>query len=180
LEREAYIRSNTAHDIFSLNGQVPETIVSGETADISPFALFKWYEWVMFRDTSVPFPDDQMVLGRDLGPAIDIGPAMTRKILKENGQIVYRSTVRHLTPDEWKNEDMATRRRNFDQKVQQLLGESFDFDVLKTDPDFADIETPSFEPYADDHDGEYPPVPDIDDADPDTYDAYIGADYSCR
>ena len=41
LERESYIRSHTALDIFSLNGQVPETIVSGETADISPFALFK-------------------------------------------------------------------------------------------------------------------------------------------
>jgi hypothetical protein len=176
LEREAYIRSFTAHDIFSLNGQVPETIVSGETADISPFALFKWYEWVMFRDTSIPFPDDKMILGRDLGPAIDIGPAMTRKILKENGQIVYRSTVRHLTPDEWKDEDMATRRRNFDQKVQQLLGDSFDYDVMKSDPDFADLEMPSFESYADDHDGEHSQVPDIDDVDPDTYDAYVGAE----
>jgi hypothetical protein len=93
LERESYIRSHTALDIFSLNGQVPETIVSGETADISPFALFKWYEWVMYRDTSIPFPETPLVLGRDLGPAIDIGPAMTRKILKANGQIVYRSTV---------------------------------------------------------------------------------------
>ncbi|KAI2493824.1 hypothetical protein MHU86_20705 [Fragilaria crotonensis] len=36
LEREAYIRSHTAHDIYRLNGQVPETVVSGETADISP------------------------------------------------------------------------------------------------------------------------------------------------
>ena len=89
MECEAYIRSHTAHDIFSLNGQVPETVVSGKIADISPFALFKWYKWVMFHDTLVPFPDDQMVLGCDLGPAIDIGPAMTCKILKENGHIVY-------------------------------------------------------------------------------------------
>ena len=44
LEHEAYIRSFMAHDIYSLNGEVPETIVSGETADISPFALFGWYE----------------------------------------------------------------------------------------------------------------------------------------
>ena len=93
-EREAYIRSSTAHDIFTLRGEVPETIVSGETADISPFVSFKWYEWVMFRDTSVSFPEDELVLGRDLGPAIDIGPAMTRKILKANGQVVFRSTVR--------------------------------------------------------------------------------------
>ena len=93
IEREAYIRSHTAHNIFSLKGQVPETVVSGETADISPFAIFKWYEWVMFRDTSVPFPEDKMILGRDLGPTIDIGPAMTRKILKDNGRVVYRTTV---------------------------------------------------------------------------------------
>ena len=72
-----YIRSHTALDIFSLNGQVPETIVSGETADISPFALFKWYEWVMYHDMSIPFPKMPLVLGRNLGPAIDIGPAMT-------------------------------------------------------------------------------------------------------
>jgi len=35
IELEAYIRSNTAHDIFELNGEVPETIISGETSDIS-------------------------------------------------------------------------------------------------------------------------------------------------
>ena len=44
LEREAYIRFMTAHDIYRLDGQVPETIVSGEPADISPFAAFKRYE----------------------------------------------------------------------------------------------------------------------------------------
>ena len=34
LECETYIHSHTAHDIFSLNGQVPKTIVCGETVDI--------------------------------------------------------------------------------------------------------------------------------------------------
>jgi hypothetical protein len=108
LEREAYVRSLTAHEIYRLDGQVPETLVSGETADISPFAAFKWYEWVLFRDTSVTYPDDTMVLGRDLGPAIDIGPAMTRKVLKGNGKkVVYRSTVRGLTPDESADKTMT-------------------------------------------------------------------------
>jgi hypothetical protein len=49
LEREAYVRSLTAHEIYRLDGQVPETLVSGETADISPFAAFKWYQWVLFE-----------------------------------------------------------------------------------------------------------------------------------
>ena len=56
------------------------------------------------------------------------------------------------------------------------MGDSFGFDVLKTNPDFMDLEMPSFKPYADDHDREHSYVPNIDDADPDTYDTYIGAE----
>jgi hypothetical protein len=37
---------------------------------------------------------------RYLGAAIDIGPAMTRKILKKNGSVMYRTSARPLTPDE--------------------------------------------------------------------------------
>ena len=122
LEREAYVRSLTALDIYGLSGQVPETIVSGETADISPFAAFKWYQWVMYRNTTASFPDDKMVLGRDLGPAIDVGPAMTRKVLKSNGQTIYRSTVRALTDDEMSDEDMKRQRKVFDSNVRSFLG----------------------------------------------------------
>jgi hypothetical protein len=63
-----------AHNIYSLDGQVPQTIVKGETANMSAIALFCCYAWVMFRDTSIPFPEDNMVLGRDVGLAINIGP----------------------------------------------------------------------------------------------------------
>jgi hypothetical protein len=51
LEREALVRSCTTHDIYRRDGQVPQTILKGEMADISAIALFCWYEWVMFRDT---------------------------------------------------------------------------------------------------------------------------------
>jgi hypothetical protein len=48
LVRESYVRSNTALDIFGLEGQVPESRVKGETADISTIAEYGWYEWVEF------------------------------------------------------------------------------------------------------------------------------------
>jgi hypothetical protein len=176
LEREAYVRSLTAHDIYRLNGQVPETVVSGETADISPLALFKWYEWVMFRDTSVTYPDDAMVLGRDLGPAIDIGPAMTRKILKANGQIVYRSTVRHLTPDEMADEAMKRKREEFTNSVNSALGEGFKYEDFANDPELESFDTPTYQTYSDDDDGEAMQATDIDDEfDADTHDRYVGA-----
>jgi hypothetical protein len=128
LEREALVQSCTAHDIYRLDDQVPQTILKGETADISAIALFQcWYDdWVIFRDTSIKFPDDNMVLGCNLGPAIDIRPAMTRKILKENGQTVIRSTVHSLTPDELKwCEDHKAKRKAFDVKVNEALGDAF-------------------------------------------------------
>ena len=57
----------------------------------------------MFRDQPVAFPDDNPVLGRYLRPAIDVGPALTAKTLKANGEVVYRSAYRALTDVEQAN-----------------------------------------------------------------------------
>ena len=46
-------------------------MVRGDTSYISPYAEYHWYEWVIFRDTLVSFPEDYMVLGRDLRPLVD-------------------------------------------------------------------------------------------------------------
>ena len=48
LELEAYIRSNTAHEIFKLDGEVCKTVMSGETSNISQFCKLEWFEWAMF------------------------------------------------------------------------------------------------------------------------------------
>jgi transposase len=42
LELEGAIRSHTALDSYDLQGQVPETILSGQTADVSPYAECAW------------------------------------------------------------------------------------------------------------------------------------------
>jgi hypothetical protein len=176
IERESYIRSLTALNIFSLQGQVPETIMSGQTGDISPWAVFSWYEWVYFRDSAVAFPNDSEVLGRDLGPAIDVGPAMTRKLLKKNGTIVYRPTVRSLTPDELHSETEKQKRAEFDIAIREKHGESFTYDDEGEAGDLppGDDITPTFESYEDDMTPDLR-VPDIDDVDPIFYDNYVGA-----
>jgi hypothetical protein len=104
LKREALVQSCTAHDIYRLNGQVPQTILKGEMANISAIALFCWYEWVMFQDTSIKFPEDKMLLGHDLGPAIDIRPTMARKVLKENGWSNSHSIDSRLFDSWWAQE----------------------------------------------------------------------------
>ena len=66
LELEALVRSCTCNDIYMTAGQVPETIMTGSTADISHIAEFGWYDWVMYRDNVPSYPDDKLILGRYL------------------------------------------------------------------------------------------------------------------
>ncbi len=79
IELEGLIRSHTANDIYATGREVPETIMKEGTADISQICEFAWYDWVMFRNTvnTIAFPNKRLTLGRYLGPAIDIGLALT-------------------------------------------------------------------------------------------------------
>ncbi len=88
-----------AHNIFKLDGEVPETMMSSETADIREFCELGWDEWVKFCSITVSFPEDPLVLGKYLGPSIDVGPEMTAKILTPTGEVVHCSTYKPLTPE---------------------------------------------------------------------------------
>ncbi|KAL7484963.1 hypothetical protein ACHAW6_010619, partial [Cyclotella cf. meneghiniana] len=96
--------SHTAHDIYQLDGCVPGMVISGETADISPFCEFGFWDWVKFREDNVAFPDDQVVLGKYLGPNIDVEPVVMQHVMKANGKHENRSTLRQLTPEEHMHE----------------------------------------------------------------------------
>ena len=91
--------------------------LSGETSNISQFCEFAFYDWIMFRDQPVAFLDDNPVLGRYLRPAINVGPALTAKILKANGEVVCRLTYRALTDVERANVVHVCRRVEFDLKI---------------------------------------------------------------
>ena len=83
-------------------------------------------------------------MGRWLGPAVDVGSALKYKILKSNGQVVPRSTIRHLTLDELTNPDHIAMTKAFDENIIQKIG------VPATENDFdKDNLTPTFEYYND-------------------------------
>jgi hypothetical protein len=152
-------------------GQMPKTILSDGTADISQFCEFGWYDWVMFRDTVPQYPDDKMILGRWLGLAIDIGSTLTMKILKRNGHVVHQSTVCHLTDDKLHSDVHKEQRRGFDLAITESLGKA------ATSDDFPpDGLTPEYESYYDDdiNVGSADTDPD-DTVTPDTGDHFINA-----
>ena len=85
LDFEAYVRSHTALDVYVLQVQVPKTVMLGGNFDISQFCEHGFYDWFMFRDEPIQYPDENLVLGRYLGPEIDIVQAMTDNTKKANG-----------------------------------------------------------------------------------------------
>ena len=173
IELEALIRSNTSNNIYMTNGEVPETIMTGDTADISHICEFAWYDWVMFRDNIPTFPDDKLILGRYLGPATDIGSALTAKILKSNGQVVYRSTLRHLNDDEHACPVHTSNRKAYDDSIADRLGPA------AREDDFPDDDlTPEYEPYGDDGGADIDPEIDEQDLEvtPEAHDNYVGVD----
>jgi hypothetical protein len=60
---EALICSSTSNNVYMTNCKVPETIMTGSTADISHICKFGCYDWVMFRDNLPTFPDNKLILG---------------------------------------------------------------------------------------------------------------------
>ena len=169
MELAALVRSHIAHDVYMLEGEVPETMMTGQTADISNLCEYEWYEWVMFRDALASYPDDPLTLGKYLGPAIDVGSAMTYRILKANGQVVCRTTVRPLTAAEEVCAAVTARKRAFTDSIDAALGPA-----PSTDDFLPDDLTPEYEPFEDPmvEDGlegtadELPPTPEM-------YDSYL-------
>ena len=147
LKLEAYIRSNMALDIFDLGGMTPKTNISGEKYDITTFCKFCWYQWVYFRDTSVTFPGDKLVLGRYSGTSIDVEPALTDRILRNNEQQAQSSTYRALKPYELVNPDYIKARDKFDTAIGEKLGPASSAKYFESDPWIA---TPTLDWYEDD------------------------------
>ena len=139
----------TAHDIFNLKEENPETLVSGETEDTSEFASFKWYEWIKYRDQHVDFPDDYFVLVRQLGPSFDIGPALTATVLLKNSQYIHRSTYRVLTEDEILDPKEIKLREESNTAIEAKLGEH-----VKPDELSEEVATTLHLPFYEDDSGE--------------------------
>ena len=73
------MRSNTAHDTYKLDGEVPEIIV-WEDVQHTLFCEFECFKLVIFRDKTVQYLDDHFKLGIYLSPSKDIDPVIMTKI----------------------------------------------------------------------------------------------------
>ena len=65
LEFESYLSSHNAHCIAPLDGEVHETIISGETSDINQCCEFECFESVIFHNEMEPYLDSHLPEPKD-------------------------------------------------------------------------------------------------------------------
>jgi hypothetical protein len=85
------------NSVHKLDDESPETVIFGETADISHIYEHEWYDWILFNEPTHPFPEFKTVLlGRYIGRMNPgVGSVMSDKVLKSNGEIEHRNSIRH-------------------------------------------------------------------------------------
>ena len=108
VERRARINNLTAKNAFKLHGSTPRQ--------------YGCYEWCYFRDHTAAFPNNKEVLGRVPGPARGAGNEMAQWILKANGRVVPRRSLRPLKVDEIHSPVEIKKREVFDELIKRRWG----------------------------------------------------------
>ena len=135
-------------------------VLTGRTPDISNLLDFEFYDWIKYFEPTA-FPASREVLGRWLGQAHDVGQALCYYILKENGQVIARSSVRKLTTEEINDANEISDRESFTNNIKSNIG-TFDSEYIHiaTVDELEEEMAPSQEPEA-------PSLPDQPDTSPD-------------
>ncbi len=124
IERRARINNLTARNLFQLHGTNAHTALTNEEGDISNLCQYAWYDWCFYREQSSKFPFDKEILGRVLGPAKGEGNDMAQWILKANGNVVPRRSLRHLTVAEIHSPVVSKQQKIYDTLIERRWGTS--------------------------------------------------------
>ena len=169
---QAEIRTHTALSLFDLDGEVPETVLSGDTPDISHLCEFEWYEFVWFLNPTEASMDRRQ-LGRYLGPSFDVGQAMCSKVITEKGTVLSRTSVFPLSDEDKQNEEVKSRLTRWDDALRETLKNQPQTPAIPDDIANA-VDSPSYEYYEDD-DTKVEQIDDVDEFDHEAYDKYISS-----
>ena len=143
MERRARINNLTAKDLFSLHGSNAYTSLTGEQGDISALCQYNWYDWCYYREQNEQFPFSRELLGRVLGPASGEGNEMAQWVLKANGNVIPRRSLRPLHVDEIHDPVEVKKRETFNSLIERRWGTAIK-------PPQVSKEEDTWEPYHDD------------------------------
>jgi hypothetical protein len=150
------------------NGRTGHEEVTRETLDISEYVDFDFYDWVWYWDT--PDKDNSPKIGRWLGPSHRIGAAMCYYILVQNGEVLSRSSVQHMTIVEMMKDDIKNKMESYNDEVNgRLRDEGFECRHEYENAFYIEDEEEAMEPE------EPNEIEEADEYTPEAYNEYVGA-----
>ena len=173
----ALIRQHTVNSVHELEGEVPATKLTGETADISHLCEFGWYDYVWYIDPQQRSEAmETKRLGRYCGPSTNHGDAMSSMIITDKARFVHRTSVFPIKEEEWSTDAFKERVANFEASLKEKLKDKYD--PIEPCPEDDEAETPTYEPYEPVEPGDKEALPELAEADDiqhEAYDRYISA-----
>ena len=120
-ERGCKILAITSSYIYSLGGQVPATVLTGQQTDILALVETGWYEWVYYRGSESSFPYPVEHLGRCIGPCDQKGTVTNQYIINEQVSVLPYQIFRRLTKDDHQSAAKSLKQDNFDLIIRSKL-----------------------------------------------------------
>ena len=102
-----------------LQGSTPYEKIHGVMPNITEYIQYNWFEWIWYADRDSPDDED---LGRWLGPAFHAGEGHTSYILKKNGEVITRSSLRPMKEGEMDNPETKRRCEDFTKEMESHIG----------------------------------------------------------
>ena len=127
------VRRFIANDHPACDGRTGFEHVTGSTPDISPLALFDYWEPVQYLMPIEAYPYEKKHIGRWLGLAHNCTDDMAYVVLPISGIPMTRKDVWALSEDELKTPAIAARLASYDIAIKEKLGDDSD----QTDVDAA-------------------------------------------
>ena len=180
---EAQIYSRTVHR----NHNTPLEALTGDTVDISEWTEFEFYDLVLYWDDRDN--ESRQSIGRWLGPSHQIGSALFYYVLTEKTTVLSRTSVQHITKEEFETIDMKERVRIYHETLNRNIDLTSEYNNEEDGDDF--ITDDVAVPIGYEDEGEYfgpSHILDIDEminsenskTESDSYDKYVGADVILR
>ena len=165
-------------------------MVTGQTPDISEWLDFEFYDlvWWLDRSDKPNFTENTRRLARWLGVSHRVGSDLSYWLITESGKIISKTSVEHVTRDDYLQEDKKAEIEEFNRRLEESLNDDnfviegegeFDsmyLDDIDNDENpgvvYADEnQTPSHEDYGDMHVDERP-----EDDDEEAVDKYLNVE----
>ena len=158
------------------NKKTAYEIITGETPDISEWLDFDFYDWVHYWDS--PENKDNPKIGRWLGVSHRVGSALCYYVLKENGEVVSRTTVQVIPAQEQQEPEVLEKLVEYTRGINHILDDA-NFVIPPSEEEYM---------YIDDYEEEEQGIrqqqedmpPDVDDYDTDTIDNIINTELNIQ